>query len=62
MGYVLDAMLWLVTTVRPPEHLSAGAFKPRGISAPGHLSAISVSHSESALHGAFVWARRALNN
>ena len=28
---------------------------------PGRLSALSVSHSESGLYGAFVWARRALN-
>jgi hypothetical protein len=28
---------------------------------PGRLSALSVSHSKSALYGAFVWTRRALN-
>jgi hypothetical protein len=29
---------------------------------PGRLSALSVFHSKSVLYGAFVWARRALNN
>ena len=28
---------------------------------PGRLRALSVSHRESGLYGAFVWARRALN-
>ena len=30
--------------------------------AQGWLSALSVYHSKSVLYGAFVWARRALNN
>ena len=29
---------------------------------PGRLSGLGVSHSKSVLYGAFVWARRALNN
>jgi hypothetical protein len=29
---------------------------------PGRLSALSVLRSKVGLHGAFVWARRALNN
>ena len=29
---------------------------------PGRLSALSISYSKSSLYGAFVWARRALDN
>jgi hypothetical protein len=41
-----------------PEDIVAITVRAR----PGRLSGLSISHSRSVLHGAFVWARGALNS
>jgi hypothetical protein len=44
------------------EQLDPGKLPGPSGPAPGRLSGLSVSHSKSVLCGAFMWARRGLNN